>query len=292
MTRPHTTASCQLRSTRLLVFCISAIFLQFSSTAVSQDKLPYYLQDRGPGIPNSMFGTYIKEDQTIIYPFYEYYYNKDAEYKPAELGYGVENDYRARYEAQEALIFVSHAFSDMFAVEFEAAAISATQHKADSDTSAMPDKLEESGLGDVEGQLRWRYNKESEDTPEYFSYFETVFPLQKNRKIIGTQDWEFKLGAGAIKGFTWGTMTARAAIEYDRAEKKTELGEMALEYLKRVSPLFRYNLAVEGTQDEWDFIVDLQFHVTENSFIRINSGFGLTDKSDDFTPEIGVVFYL
>jgi len=239
-----------------------------------------------------MFGTYIEAGQTIIYPFFEYYYNKDAEYKPAELGYGVDQDYRAKYQAQEALIFVSHAFSDWLAVEFEAAAISAVQYKSDDDPSGMPNKVKESGLGDVEGQIRWRYNKETEAKPEIFSYFETVLPLQKNRDLIGTQDWEFKLGAGAVKGFNWGTVTARAALEYSRDEQKTELGEMAVEYLKRISPTFRYDLAIEGAQDEWDFIVDLQFNLNTATFVRVNSGFGLTSKSDDFTPEIGIVFYM
>jgi len=270
---------------------VSVFCLIYSAASFAQSNLPYYLQDRGTGIPTSMFGTFISDGQTIVYPFVEYYSNKDAEYKPSELGYGNDTDYRAKYEAKEALIFVSHAFSDMVAAEFEIAAITATQHKASNDTSSMPDKIEESGLGDVEGQIRWRYNKESENTPEYFSYFETVLPLQKDKKIIGTQDWEFKLGVGALKGYTWGTIMARAAVEYDRTEKKTELGEMAVEYLKRVSTLFRYNLAIEGAQDEWDFIVDLQYHFRENAFIRFNSGFGLTSKSDDFTPEIGVVFY-
>jgi len=278
-------------ATYIMSGVVTVLCIVYSSVSLSQSDLPYYLQDRGTGIPTSMFGTYISEGQTIVYPFFEYYSNKDAEYKPAELGYGDKTDYRAKYEAKEALIYVSHAFSDMVAAEFEVSAITATQHKASDDTSAMPDKLEESGLGDVEGQIRWRYNKEDENTPEYFSYFETVLPLQKNKKIIGTQDWEFSLGVGALKGFTWGTLMVRASMEYIKEDKKTELGEMAIEYLKRVSPLFRYNLTIEGSQDEWDFIVDLQYHFRENAFVRVNSGFGLTDKSNDFTPEIGVVFY-
>ena len=81
--------------------------------------------------------------------------------------------------------------------------------------------------------------------PEVFSYFETVFPLQKRKRLIGTQDWEFKLGTGVIRGFRWGTTTLRAAIAYDRAERKGELGEYAVEYLKRLSPAVRVFAAIE-----------------------------------------------
>jgi len=51
--------------------------------------------------------------------------------------------------------------------------------------------------------------------------------------LIGTQDWEYKLGVGAVKGFTLGTFTFRVAGEYDRSEDKFELGEYAVEYLKK-----------------------------------------------------------
>ena len=57
--------------------------------------------------------------------------------------------------------------------------------------------------------------KENERRPEVFSYFETVFPLQDEYSLIGTSDWEFKLGTGITKGFSWGTITLRTAAEYD-----------------------------------------------------------------------------
>ena len=69
-----------------------------------------------------------------------------------------------------------------------------------------------------------------------FSYFETVFPLQKDKELIGTPDWELKLGTGVTKGFSWGTITLRAAAEYDGAESAVEVGEYAVEYVKRLSP--------------------------------------------------------
>jgi len=270
---------------------ISAAVSFCLSNAAAKDDLPYYLHDRGTGVPLSMFGTYIEPGEFIIYPFFEYYYDQDAEYKPEELGYELGQDFRGRFRAAEALIFLGYGLSDRLAVEMEGAIIEATQYKADDDISAMPDKITESGLGDVEGQLRWRWTRETAGTPEVFSYFETVFPLRKNKKLIGTQAWEFKLGSGVMKGFRWGTVTVRLAGEYDAGESKGELGEYALEYLRRVSKLFRLYLGVEGTQDEVEGIADLQFHISPHAFIRVNNAFGLTSKATDWAPEVGVLFH-
>ena len=41
------------------------------------EELPYYLQDRGTGIPTSQFGTYVRKGELLIYPFYEYYYDSN-----------------------------------------------------------------------------------------------------------------------------------------------------------------------------------------------------------------------
>ena len=279
---------------RVSSFCIMttvAVILSVSSSASAQDDLPYFLKDRGEGVPSSMFGTYIEKGEFVFYPYYEYYYDQDAEYKPEELGYDLDEDYRGRYRAHEGLVFLGYGITDRLAIEIEAAVITAKLFKSDDDTSDMPDELEESGLGDVESQLRWRWTKETESRPEIFSYYETVFPFQKDKKLIGTTDWEIKFGSGLTKGFTWGTMTLRAAAEYDGAEDAVEMGEYALEYLKRVSDLFRFYVGVEGSQDEVEFITDLQFHVHRNAFIRVNNAFGVTSKATDYAPEVGVVFH-
>jgi hypothetical protein len=279
-----------MKSTVLISIKMIIILICLSS-AFAQDDLPYYLKDRGTGIPTSMFGTYIKKGELIIYPFYEYYHDKDAEYSPDDFGYGLDQDFFGRFRAHEGLLFFGYGITDRLALEIEGAIITATQHKSESDPTDMPDKLKESGLGDVESQLRWRWSKETIRRPEIFSYFETVFPLQKNRKLIGTQDWEFKLGTGIIKGFKWGTMTLRVAAEYSADEDKFELGEYAIEYLKRVSKLFRFYIGVEGSQDELEFITDLQFHVSRNAFIRINNALGVTKKATDYAPEVGILFH-
>ncbi len=94
----------------------------------------------------------------------------------------------------------------------------------------------------------------------------------------------------AVKGFGWGTLTGRVAGEYSRTEKKAELGEMAVEYLKRLSPSWRAYLGVEGTQDEVELITEMQWHLSRRAFVKLNSAFGLTSKATDWAPEIGVMF--
>ncbi len=249
-------------------------------------------RDRGAGIPTSMFGTYIEKGELLLYPFFEYYHDSDAEYSPDEFGYGLDEDFRGKYRAYEGLIFLGYGLSDRLAVEFEAAVISAKQHKSPDDPTDMPDVLEESGLGDVEGQLRWRWNTETESLPEFFSYFETVFPLQKKKQLIGTQDWEFKLGTGVVRGFSWGTATLRLAAEYDASENSVAFGEYALEYLKRISAGLRVFVAVEGSEDEVELITEAQAFLAPNVFLKLNNAFGLTSKATDWAPEVGVMISL
>jgi hypothetical protein len=248
------------------------------------------LRDRGPGIPTSMFGTYVRPGELLVYPFFEYYRDKDAEYSPAELGYGLDQDFRGRYRASEGLIFLGYGVSDRLAIEFEAAVISARLERSPDDPSGVPPVIEESGLGDVEGQLRWRWANESGGRPEIFSYFETVGPTQDSGSLIGTSDWEFKLGTGFIRGLSWGTVTARAAAEYDNAESAFELGEVALEYLRRLSPMWRVYGGVEGAQDEVELIAEAQWQVTERVVVKLNNAFGVTSKATDWAPEVGVLF--
>lgn len=247
-------------------------------------------RDRGPGLPTSMFGTYIERGEWLVYPFLEYYRDANMEYSPDEFGFGLDADLRGRYRATEGLMFLSYGFTDRLAFEMEAAVIKARLAKAPEDPSAMPAALEESGLGDVEGQLRYRWNRETDRAPEVFSYFETVFPLQKKKLLIGTQDWEFKFGTGIVRGFSFGTMTFRAAMEYDAADANLALGEMALEYLRRVNSKLRVYAGVEGTQDEIEGITELQWFLRPNLFLKINNAFGLTSKATDWAPEFGLMF--
>jgi len=247
-------------------------------------------QDRGPGLATSMFGTYIEKGDLLIYPFFEYYLDDNLEYEPADMGYALAQDFRGRYTASEGIFFLGYGITDWLAVEFEAAVISARLEKAADDPSTMPSEIKESGLGDVEGQVRWRWMKEDLQRPELFSYFEAVSPQSKNKPLTGTPDWEYKLGFGVIRGFSWGTMTARAAGEYLAETSSTGPGEFAIEYLRRLSPHWHLYTGIEGVEDEVSLIAEAQWHVNKNVVVKLNNGFGITSKATDFSPEVGVMF--
>ena len=212
---------------------------------------PPYLSDRGSGLPTSMFGTFIRKGELIVYPFFEAYNDDNFEYKPEEFGATGAVDYRGRYRAKEGLVMVAYGLTDNLAFEMEVAGISATFDKAPGDPSGLPARIKESGLGDVEGQLRWRWNRETASRPEVFSYAEVVLPHHRDKVLIGTSDVELKFGTGLIRGFSWGTVIARAAVEYAAGSaSQFDVGEYAVEYVKRLGQHFRIYGSVEGTQDE------------------------------------------
>ena len=285
-----------MKSSRLIqrrAACAAAVLvltLAAGPVGAQETEGPLYLRDRGTGVSSSMFGTYVQRHELFTYLYYEYYFDNDYEYSPDELGYGLDQDFQSKYRAHEGLIFVAFGLTDWLMWEMEAAVIAATLEKASGDLSAMPNTIEEAGLGDVETQIRWRWIKEGLYSPEVFSYFETVFPFQKDKKLIGTSAWEFKLGTGVTKGFGFGTFTLRAAVEYDASESALELGEYAAEYLKRLSPHWRLFAAIEGSQDEIELIAEAQWHILPDQVIvKLNNAIGLTPKATDWAPEVGVM---
>jgi hypothetical protein len=249
------------------------------------------LKDRGEGVSSSMFGTYVRRKEFIVYPFYEYYWDHNYEYQPSELGYVGLLDYRGRYRANEGLLFFAYGLTDDVIVEFEMAVIKASLEKSPLDPSGLPAKLTESGIGDVEGQVRWRWRRETDMRPEVFSYLEVVSPRAKDKPLIGTPGWELKFGTGIIRGYSWGTLTVRGAVQYEEASRSHfDLGEYAVEFLRQVSPSVRLYFGVEGTQDEIGVIPEFQWHANRNVVFKFNSGVGITSKATDFAPEIGVLF--
>lgn len=113
----------------------------------------------------------------------------------------------------------------------------------------MPSRITESGLGDVEGQVRWRWRTETAQRPEWFSYAEFVVPHAKDKPLTGTPGVELAFGTGVVRGFAWGTLTARAAVDYSRASSTPwDAGEYAVEYLKRLSRRWRVYAGLEGTR--------------------------------------------
>jgi hypothetical protein len=261
-----------------------------SPLSAEDRQLPAYLADRGPGIPTSLFGTYVERGQLLVYPFYEYTKTSAFEYKPSELGAVGEEDFLGQTTEDEYLLFLSYGISDRFSVELETAVYSSISFdKAPDDPSAVPAHLKESGLGDVDMQLRWRWKAENEHRPELFSFFELTPPLQDEKLLLGTQDLEAALGFGVIRGHRWGTLSGRIALAYDGDGNQVELGEYAAEYLKRVSPRWRFVAAVEGETDEVSLIGEAQWFFASRAFLKLNCGFGLTEKAPDIAPEVGVL---
>ena len=261
---------------------------------IGAQEVPAYLRDRGTGVRSSHLGSYVRQGELLVYSFFEWYADNNLEYKPSELGYGPsEEDYRGQYRASEGLLWFGYGLGADVALEFEMAVITADLTPSPGDTSSgKPAQVSESGLGDVEGQVRWRFQRETETRPELFTFFETVFPLQKTKKIIGTQDWEFSSGLGLTRGFHWGTVTLRASAEYSAAANpKFDLGEYAIEYLRRLSPAWRVVAAIEGTQgDEISLLTEVQWSFAPRATLKLNSGFGLTANATDYAPEVGVMF--
>lgn len=260
--------------------------------ALEGQDLPPYLRDRGTGVRTSVLGTYVRHRELLVYPFFEWYADHNLEYKPTELGYGADTtDYRGRYRASEGILFVGYGLTPDIALEFEAAVITAEIRTSSGDTSsARPTLVKESGLGDVEGQIRWRFQRETDSRPELFTYFGTVFPFQPNRRLIGTQDWEFFAGVGLVRGYRWGTLTVRAAGEYSQAARQFDAGEYAIEYLRRLSPAWRIVLAIEGTQlDEVSVITEAQWHLGGRAVVKLNNALGVTPNATDIAPEIGLM---
>jgi hypothetical protein len=263
---------------------------QSSSQMQANEELPAYLKDRGQEMPTSMFGTFINRGELLVYPFFEYYYDNNLEYAPNELGFDSDVDFRGRYRAYEGLVFLCYGLTDNISIEFEGALIHATLEKSPDDPSALPAKFSESGIGDVQMQVNWTWQKETAKRAGFFSYAEVVFPFNKEKVLIGTSDWEFKVGTGVIRGFSWGTMAVRAAVEYSMEESKLDIGEVAIEYLKRLSPHWRVYIGVEGAQDEIELITEFQWHISKKVFVKLNNAFGLTSKATDWAPEVGIMF--
>jgi hypothetical protein len=277
-------------SSALLLAAVAVVGLPVPGA--SQDQ-PAYLRDRGPGVRTSLLGTYIARGEFLVYPFFEWYADGNLEYKPSELGYGLNRDFRGRYRASEGILFLGYGLTRDLIVEFEAAVISAELRKSPLDSATVPARVRESGLGDVEGQIRWRFQRETMTRPEFFTYFGAVFPLQKTRKIIGTQHWEHFFGVGMTRGLAWGTWTFRLAAEYSWESRQLDAGEYAIEYLRRVSPGLRVVAGIEGNQvDEVSLLTELQWFIGRHASVKLNNAWGLTTNATDFAPEVGIMFRL
>jgi hypothetical protein len=251
------------------------------------------LHDRGTGIPASIFGTYIRRGQLLVYPFFEYSRDHNVEYNPAKLGYGLNREFRGKFASSAAQIFFGYGLSDRLAVELEAAHVNATLEKSPLDASTLPDRLRQSGVTDVEGQLRLRLMEENDRRPEVFAFAEITAPTQTDKRLIGDVEWDFKPGIGAVRGYSWGTVTARGTVEYTRDDKSLNVGEVALEYLKLLTPSVRLFLGVEGGEggapDEWSLNSGVQWRLTDVVCVKLDNALALSSKATDWAPVVGLL---
>ncbi len=140
----------------------------------------------------------------------------------------------------------------------------------------------------MEAQLRYRWRDETQGGPEVYSYFETVFPLQKDRVLIGTSVWELKYGMGLARSSSWGTVIARGGVAW--VDGQAELGEYAVEYVRGVAERLRLYAGIEGSEDEVSLISEAQISLMTSVRLKLNSAFGLTQKAAGWAPEVGVMF--
>lgn len=274
---------------------VTGLLLSVSGVVRAQEQLPAFLKDRGPGVASSMFGTYVAKGDLIIYPYWEYYVDHNAEYKPQELGYGLAQDFQGRYRESEYLFFLAYGLTDWLAVQTELAYATASLRKSPADTSAMPAEIREGGLSSFETQFRWRWRQETEHRPELWSYLDIVYPLNRRGKIVGSDGYDVELGVGLTRGYRWGTLTIRGSGIYEGASTTHfDIGEFGLEYLNRLSPHWRVLFALQGAGafDELSLITEAQWHLSPNVFIRFNQEIGLTSLSTDWEPQLGVLFTL
>ena len=174
-------------------------------------------------------------------------------------------------------MFLAYGLSDRLGLEVEAAMTRARLPKSPDDLSGMPRTDRIGAGGRADGAPLDVVEEYCSCCPGFFSYGEVVFPFQKNKSLIGTPELETKAGVGLIKGFTWGTVTVRAAVE--QAGGVFELGEYAVEYYKRLSKSICLYGGIEGTQDEVEFISEIQLWLSDTVRFKINNAFGLTSKA-------------
>src|SRR6266571_4685010 len=108
----------RLTLTVRIVALAGALVVLPSARALEAQELPLRLRDRGTGVRTSLLGTYVRQGELLFYPFFEYYWDADREYKPSELGYGLFRDFRGRYRASEGILFLSYGVGPDVALRY------------------------------------------------------------------------------------------------------------------------------------------------------------------------------
>lgn len=215
---------------------------------------------RTGGVPTSLPGVYVERNQILFHNAARYYQLKRFEYTPDEQGRAIDRDFFGRYSTWERLLYFGYGLTNGLAVEMEATVVSDAVLETSPQDTGSRRRIRESGLGDMETRLNWQWLREEESRPGVFSYGEIGYPLQPGNRIIGSSEWEGKLGSGMMRSTRWGTVALRAAAKYESEEGAVEFGEVGLDYLKQVTPACRFLAGVERLPNEWEFVLVAQFH--------------------------------
>ncbi len=284
--------------TRALVFLALTVAGASHPQAVAGQvhPTPSYLRDRGSGIPTSLFGTFVGRGQFLVFPFYAYIRDHNREYQPAKLGFGLDQDFRGSFRSTAEVLFLGYGVTDWLTLELEAARISASLDKSPADPSAMPSRIHESGIGDFEAHVRLRFLSEGPRRPGFFGFLEMTPATHRRKALIAEPNWDVKPGLGLVRGFGWGTLQFRIAAEWNREAKGPDLGEVTIEYLKRLSPSFRLNLALEGgesgTNDEWTVVLGGYYRLTNALSLKLDSALGIMSKATDLEAQFGLMLWV
>ena len=276
------------------IISIGAQLALSGSEESERDLWPVYLRDRGPGVATSEPGTYLRQGQWLVHPFYEFESKSATEYQGSELGFEGDETYLGRSNEIQAMLLVAYGVTPDLVVELESTLYrrAILNRAADDTTSGMPERIRESGSGAVEAEVRWRVARETERRPEFFANVEVGPPVLQDQELIGNSDWEVEVGLGAAKGLRWGTVTARASLAFEVGDGSAALGEYAVEYFSRLSERWNVAAAVEGENDQLTALGELQWRYRRDARVRINVGFGLTEFAPDYTIKLGVAFAL
>lgn len=249
------------------------------------------------GVRTSMFETYIRPHQWLIYPDFAYTTDHNMDYTPGDLHYGADtNAFQGRFRSTEAQLFIAYGLTDWLALEAEGSHITATFNKSSRDTSAVPARIHESGFADWAVQARMRLARQNGRWPQVFAAFELLPPTQPGKRLIGDRQWNLKGEIGLAREFGWGTMSARTTIEYNRGDHHWDLGETSLEYMRQVSSAGRLLFAIEGGEggalDEWTFVSAGRWRIGDGLFLKFANVFGFQWKSTDWETQLGVMVTL
>jgi hypothetical protein len=60
--------------------------------------------------------------------------------------------------------------------------------------------------------------------------------------------------------------------------------------MRRLSERARVYAGIEGAEDEFEWITDLQWQLTDRASLKFGTGIGLTSKATDVAPEFGILW--